>query len=167
MSDVVDLIVEDDRWDALDLEALAAAAAELALSAAGIATRDVEIAVLACDDARIRTLNSDFRGKDKATNVLSWPALDLFPDTPGAPPLTDIPAEPGGPVSLGDIAIAWETVAAEAADGGVPLADHVLHLLLHGCLHLLGYDHQTDADAERMESLEIAALASRGVPSPY
>lgn len=167
MSDIVDLVIEDSRWEDTALAALAEQGAELALKAAGIDTRNVEIAVLACDDARIATLNSDFRGKDTATNVLSWPALDLFPETPGGAPDREIPDDPFGAVSLGDVAIAYETVMKEALDGGIESDDHILHLILHACLHLLGYDHQTDADAELMEALEVKALASQGIASPY
>lgn len=167
MTDLVDLVIEDPRWEGLPLSALAEQAAELALSHAGIETRDVEIALLACDDARIATLNSAFRGKDNATNVLSWPALDLFPDTAGGAPLRTIPDDPTGPVALGDIAIAWETVMAEADSAGIPAEHHILHLILHACLHLLGYDHQIDTDAEIMENLEVQALASAGIASPY
>lgn len=167
MTELVDLVIEDPRWDAIALGDLAEQAAELALSHAGIETRDVEIVLLACDDARIKTLNSGFRGKDNATNVLSWPAFDLFSALPGAPPEQAIPDDPFGPVSLGDIAIAYETVVAEAEAGGIPLENHILHLILHACLHLLGYDHQIDEDAELMEKLEARALASAGIASPY
>lgn len=167
MTDLVDLVVEDPRWEDTALADLAERAAELALAHAGIETREVEIALLACDDARIKTLNSDFRGKDNATNVLSWPALDLFPDSPGGAPSRVIPDASFGPVGLGDIAIAYETVMAEAEAGGIPPDYHILHLILHACLHLLGYDHQIDEDAELMENLEIRALASAGIESPY
>lgn len=167
MSDVIDLIVEDARWHDVPLVDLAEQAADLALTQAGIETRNVEIACLACDDTRIAELNAGFRGKDAPTNVLSWPALDLFPPRPGAPPSRTLPAEPGGPVFLGDIAVAFDTVMREAAAGGIPAEHHVLHLLLHACLHLLGFDHQIDTDAAIMEALEERALASIGIRSPY
>lgn len=167
MPELVDLVIEDPRWKKTALPALAEQAAELALHHAGIATRDVEIALLACDDARIATLNSAFRGKDNATNVLSWPALDLFPGRPGGAPARAIPDDPTGAVALGDIAIAFETVMAEAESAGIPADHHILHLILHACLHLLGYDHQIDTDAEIMENLEVRALASAGIGSPY
>ncbi len=167
MTDILDLVIEDVRWDASRLADLARQAIDLALTHAAVETHDVEVVLLACDDARIATLNSQFRGRSTATNVLSWPALDLFPDTPGDTPKTEIPADPFGATSLGDIAIAYETVVAEATAGEISLDDHILHLILHACLHLLGYDHQTDADAVVMESLEVLALASAGVASPY
>ena len=167
MADIVDLVIEDPRWEATGLATLAPRAVEMALRAAGIETRALEVAILACDDAEIATLNSAFRGKSSATNVLSWPALDLFPAAPGGAPSIVIPADRFGATSLGDIAIAYETVALEAENGQIPLDHHILHLILHASLHLLGYDHQTDPDAEAMERLEVAALAQAGVPSPY
>ncbi|WP_112320324.1 rRNA maturation RNase YbeY [Oceanibium sediminis] len=167
MTEIIDLVVEDPRWDETGLQKIAEQAAELALEAAGIETRAVEIGLLACDDATIATLNSRFRGKSSATNVLSWPALDLFPQHPGAAPDRLIPASPFGATSLGDVAIAYETVTKEARERGIPVDLHSLHLILHGCLHLLGYDHETESDAALMEGIEIRALASVGVASPY
>ncbi len=162
----VDLVVEDARWEALGLEALAERAVGLALAFAGVKA-EVEVAVLATDDARISALNSQFRGKSKATNVLSWPALDLFPDAEGGHPAKAIPEDPFGRPSLGDIALAYETVMAESAEGDLKPEDHILHLILHGSLHLLGYDHETEADATLMEALEVRALASVGIATPY
>ncbi|MEM8657547.1 MAG: rRNA maturation RNase YbeY [Pseudomonadota bacterium] len=162
----VDLVIEDARWTGANLAVLAQRALDLALKHAQI-DAPVEVAVMACDDARIATLNSTFRGKSNATNVLSWPALDLFPYSPGGAPSTRIPPDPFGLVSLGDIAIAYETVVAEATASAISLDDHSLHLILHACLHLLGYDHQTEADAARMEALEVQALAEVGIASPY
>lgn len=161
MADRVDLLIEDERWAALDMDALAERAANAALEVAGIKS-DYEICVMACDDARIAELNGAFREKPRATNVLSWPAFELSPEIEGGQPVPPPPAE-----SLGDIAIAYETCAREAAEKGVTMQAHVLHLIVHGCLHLLGYDHETDKDATLMEGLEIKALASMGVEDPY
>jgi probable rRNA maturation factor len=105
------------------------------------------------DDERIRHLNKLWRGFDKPTNVLSFPAA---PDR-----------RPGGDRYIGDIAISYETAAREAADERKALADHVAHLSVHGFLHLLGYDHENDGDATEMEQLESAILARLGVPDPY
>ena len=105
------------------------------------------------DDAALRALNLRWRGVDKPTNVLSFPS---------APP-----GPLGDATTLGDIALAYETLAREAQDLGVPLADHYRHLLAHGFLHLIGYDHQTDAEAERMEALETRILARLGAGDPY
>ena len=107
------------------------------------------VVILLADDAALQRLNRDFRGKDKPTNVLSFPA----------------PANPEG--HLGDIAIAYGVTAREAEPAGKSLADHAAHLAVHGVLHLLGYDHQTTAEAEVMESLERATLAALGIADPY
>ena len=119
-----------------------------------------EVGVVLADDAAVRRLNADHRGEDHATNVLSFPTFEqVLEDAPGH--------LPPGPVPLGDVVLALETVRAEAAAAGKPLLDHVSHLLVHGCLHLLGYDHQTAEDAAGMERLERAILEQLGVPDPY
>jgi probable rRNA maturation factor len=117
-----------------------------------------EVSLLLADDATVRRLNARYRQHDRATNVLSFPALALDPDrTP--PPLE--------PALLGDIVLAAETVQAEAIVERKPPADHLCHLVVHGCLHLLGYDHQDAAAAARMEQLERAVLGELGIPDPY
>jgi probable rRNA maturation factor len=166
---LVDLIVEDAEWEhALpDLHLVAAQAAELALDAGGLAAGGFAVAVLACNDERIAALNADFRGKAAPTNVLSWPAFALQAPAPGAPPARPPASREGARVPLGDVAIALQTVMREAEAVGRPLKSHVLHLILHGCLHLLGYNHQAPQDAEIMEGLERRALARAGIPDPY
>ena len=119
-----------------------------------------EVSLLLCDDLTMRRLNASYRQQDRTTNVLSFPALALEPDR--APPA------PGpGLVLLGDIALAAETVRAEALAEHKPPADHLRHLVVHGCLHLLGYDHRDAAGAARMEGLERAILRALGIPDPY
>ncbi len=152
-------MIEDARWDAPFLQPLAERAAAAALGAAGIAA-PLEIAILAADDARMAGLNATFRGRDGATNVLSWPAFDL---APGAAP----PEDRFGRPLLGDIALGYETCRAEAKAADRPFEAHIAHLIIHGCLHLLGYDHENEADATVMEDLEVRALARIGYPSPY
>lgn len=161
----LEVIAEDPRWEALGLEALAHLACSATLSHLGLPA-EAEIAVLGCDDARIAVLNADFRAKPQPTNVLSWPAAELAPAAEGAAPAPPA-AGPFGTLELGDIALAYETCAAEAQAAGKPLADHVLHLLVHGCLHLLGHDHERPGDAARMEGLETEILAKLGLPDPY
>lgn len=152
---VVETIVKDERWRALaGVEALATAGAEAALAACGIRLRaDAEASVLLAGDATIADLNRQWRGKAGPTNVLSFPAAApaLLPDSP----------------AIGDIALAYETCRREAEEQGKSLSDHLSHLVVHGALHLAGYDHLTDADAERMEALEVRILAELGVPNPY
>ncbi len=160
----VDILIEDDRWAEAGLEALAARAVDAALTGAGLDPEDWEISLLACDDARIAALNADFRGKPQPTNVLSWPSEDRAPDSPGEAP--EAP-ETGGDPELGDIAIAFETCRREADEADKPFENHVIHLIVHGTLHLLGYDHETDQDAALMEKLEVGILAELGLPDPY
>jgi probable rRNA maturation factor len=165
--DLVETVIEDARWEAFGLEALAERAGRAALAGLGLPVAGFAISVMGCDDARIAALNAGFRGKPVPTNVLSWPSEDRAPDVVGEAP--DLP-EPGpaeDPESLGDIAIAWETCAREAEEHGKPMADHVTHLLVHGVLHLLGYDHVEDADAALMEALEVRILATLGLSDPY
>ncbi|SHL88996.1 probable rRNA maturation factor [Roseovarius litoreus] len=164
---LTETILEDDRWQALDLPGLAETAARAALTHLGLAPDAWEIAILACDDARIMALNADFRDKPVPTNVLSWPETDLAPDTPGARPEAPAQAGDDAPTPLGDIAIAWETCQREAEAAGKPLPDHVTHLIVHAVLHLLGYDHIRDQDATLMETTEVAILGKLGVPDPY
>jgi probable rRNA maturation factor len=124
---------------------LARKAAKAALAAA--AEGPVEVSLALADDAAVRVLNRDYRGKDKPTNVLSF--------------------ESGGRPFLGDVVLALETVLAEAKAQGKQPADHLAHLVVHGVLHLLGHDHETRAEAARMERVEIAILSRLGVPDPY
>ncbi len=159
----VEVIIEDSRWDGSGIAALAEEAAAAALRHLGLDPDHWEIALLACDDARIAVLNADFRGRAAPTNVLSWPSADRAAPRPGQRPA---PPDPAGP-DLGDIALAWETCAGEAEAAARPLADHLRHLVVHAVLHLLGYDHEDDADATLMERSEVAILATMGVPDPY
>lgn len=167
METLVDCVIEDDRWTALGLPDLALRAATATLAALALPLTHYTVCVMGCDDARIATLNAEFRGKEAPTNVLSWPADDLAPEDDGDEPYLPGEGDPDDPESLGDIALAYETCAREARDAEKPLADHVTHLVIHGLLHCLGYDHVRDADADRMEGLEVRILASLGLPDPY
>jgi probable rRNA maturation factor len=162
----LDITVEDNRWQDAGLEALAQQAADATLSHFDLASEDCEIAVLACDDARIAILNAEFRGKPVATNVLSWPAEDLAAADPGGQPQRP-EADFTGEIPLGDIAIAYDTCAREASDANKLLSDHLRHLIVHGVLHLLGYDHIRDLDATVMEALEVEILGNMGLDNPY
>lgn len=155
----VEIVIEDDRWEDAGLPVLAERAARATLDF--LDRREATVVVLGCDDLRIAGLNADFRGQPQATNVLSWPAVEHAPRTPGA-----VPVVPGDE-ELGDIAIAWETCAAEAAAQGKAFDDHVTHLLVHAILHLAGYDHGVEADAETMEQAERSILSGLGIADPY
>ena len=167
MEPLVDTLIEDDRWQALDLPALAQRAAVAALAGADLTPQGFTLCLMACDDARIAVLNADFRGKAQATNVLSWPSGDRAAEIFGDPPRPPEPGDADDPLHLGDVALAFDTCAREAAEQEKSLPDHACHLIVHGTLHLLGYDHEDDADAALMERLEISALATLGVATPY
>lgn len=155
----VALVIEDERWIDAGLGRLAGRAAHATLT--HLRAGDCEIVVMGCDDARIAALNAGFRGKAQPTNVLSWPSVEHRPRNAGAAP--DLPETE----ELGDIAISYDTCAREAVAQGKPFDDHVTHLLVHGILHLIGYDHEIDADAALMEDTERAILAGLGLPDPY
>ncbi len=160
----LELTVEDDRWQGL--EPLSSRAVEAVLHHCGLDPDLCEVSVLACDDARIAELNAEFREKPTPTNVLSWPAEDLAADVAGDKPE---PPEPDftGEIALGDIAISYDTCAREAAEAGKSMSDHVTHLIIHGTLHLLGYDHIRDPDATLMEGIEVKILGKLGINDPY
>ena len=144
--------IEHEAWEALPgLAALAERAVAAALEGRG---ETGAVTLLFTSDAEMQVLNRDWRGKDKPTNVLSFPAPAM-------------PVPEGEATPLGDIALACETVSREAAEQGKPLADHTAHLIVHGTLHLLGYDHETDGEAEEMESEERKILARLGIADPY
>ncbi|WP_226779735.1 rRNA maturation RNase YbeY [Oceaniglobus trochenteri] len=157
-----DVMIEDRRWSDLGLETLAQTAVRAAL--AHLPPAPWEVSLLACDDTRIAALNADFRGKQAATNVLSWPSEERGADLAGAEP--DLP-DPEGDTELGDLAIAYDTCAREAQAAGIAMGDHVTHLLIHGTLHLLGYDHEDEADGDLMEALETRLLTGLGIADPY
>lgn len=159
----VECLIEDARWASHDLERLAYRAVAAALDAVGLEPSVWDVSLLACDDARIADLNADFRGKPQPTNVLSWPGQERGAAVAGETPLAPDPADP----ELGDIAIAYDTCASEATAAQKPLEDHATHLIVHATLHLLGYDHERDADATLMEGLESQILGSMGLDDPY
>ena len=156
------LDVEDPRWETalLDPRALLREAVALALAGRWTEARPIEIGVKLTDDKAVQALNREWRGRDKPTNVLSFPMGDPDP----------MPAGETGmamPWLAGDIVMAYDTVAAEATEAGKPFAHHVAHLAVHATLHLLGYDHEAEPEAIEMEAAEIALLARLGIPDPY
>jgi probable rRNA maturation factor len=163
---LVETLIEDARWDDVDLEALAERAARATLERLGLDPAAYEISLLACNDGRIAELNEDFRGKPQPTNVLSWPSDERGAGKDGEMPHLP-PPEPPMPLGLGDVAIAFDTCLREAREAGKTLGDHATHLLVHGTLHLLGFDHERDRDAELMEGLETEILRGLGLADPY
>jgi len=154
----VEILVESARWKTrggvrpLLRRAIAEAATALstmALSTKALSTRPLELAIVLTHDSAIRKLNRTWRGKDEPTNVLAFPAQE----------------QASG--SLGDVVIAYETLAREAKAEGKPFSHHLAHLAVHGFLHLCGYDHETDRQAAAMERLEVAILARLRIPDPY
>ncbi|WP_319797274.1 rRNA maturation RNase YbeY [Nitrobacter sp.] len=158
VSPAAEILVVAECWHAEpDAEAIILRAVEAAAGMVDADTGDAELAIMLTDDAGIRTLNANWRGIDKPTNVLSFPALQpTGPSLPGDPPRM-----------LGDIAIAYETTRREADDEGKVFDHHLSHLAIHGFLHLIGYDHETDEEAGEMENLEREILARLGMPDPY
>lgn len=155
MGIAIDVNVEAGEWAGEDaLLALARQSVDATTARLGLREAQSELSIVFTDDASMQRLNAEWRGKDKPTNVLSFPAFAL---EPGDPP---------GPM-LGDIVIAYQTVAREAALEDKAFDDHLRHLVVHGFLHLLGYDHENDMDADEMETAERAILADMGVSDPY
>lgn len=145
MNSEIDIITQSEGWP--DCSALAREAVS-AIERIYPQHRKGELSIALCDDAQVRVLNREYRGKDKATNVLS------FPVPPPAP-------------LLGDIVLSRETLVREASEKNTSFDAHMTHLLIHGWLHLQGFDHQNDDEAAEMEALEIAALATLGIDNPY
>ena len=143
----ITILTHDDRWKGFG--ACVKRAAEAALAKKRI--KKAVITIVLSNDAEVKALNRDYRGKNKPTNVLSFPDGSVE----------------SGVRQLGDIVLAYETIAREAKEQDKPLKAHLVHLTIHGTLHLLGHDHEADEEAEAMESLEIAILGSMGIANPY
>lgn len=158
----IDVVEDGEAWSAFpSADALAGAASRMLARHARFKGEAPAVACVALSsDAAVQDLNRQFRGKDKPTNVLSFPAPEM-------PAIADDDAPPDEPEALGDIVIAFETVKREALEQGLDLADHFQHLVVHGLLHLLGFDHETDEEAQEMEGLEIEILSSLGIENPY
>jgi probable rRNA maturation factor len=163
---MLDVAAQAEGWPDADWEALAARAAAAALAQSPFAgwvdsPAMIEVAVRLTSDEEVHQLNAQYRQKDKPTNVLSFPMIQ--------PDLLDTVTQNSddGEVILGDIVLAHGVCAREAEERGITTADHAMHLIVHGTLHLLGYDHQEDGEAEAMEDMERAALADLGLHDPY
>lgn len=150
-----DVAVMSEGWDEAAATRWVERAVRAASRAGALPDADRELSVALMDDAAVRDLNRTHRGQDRPTNVLSFPTAQIRPG--------DVPPYP----TLGDVVLARETCEREAQERGIALADHATHLLVHGILHLYGHDHETDADAARMEAIETAALGDLGIADPY
>ena len=149
-----DVIIADERWQPHFDVSLEQDTQELVRFCTGlIEDKQFDVCLRWTNDAEMRSLNAQFRDKDNATNVLSFP--------------NDMPRAKGETLFIGDLAFGFETMAAEAQAMGLTIGAHMRHLIIHGLLHLIGFDHETEEDAQEMEGLEIAALAVIGVSSPY
>jgi probable rRNA maturation factor len=163
---MLDIAIEADAewdsstgWDDLARSAANAAIAESAFPQLSSSERTVELSIRLAGDAEVHALNLEWRSKDKPTNVLSFPMAE-------ADELAEA-AKSGPELMLGDIILARGICAAEAAEKAIPIEDHAAHLMVHGTLHLLGYDHMDEAEAADMEAREIRALARMGIADPY
>ncbi|MEM9999846.1 MAG: rRNA maturation RNase YbeY [Pseudomonadota bacterium] len=151
----IDISVSEDRWgDVSQWAPLAEQCIATTTQRLDMDQADSEVSILMTDDAAIQEMNAHYRGQDKPTNVLSFPAIAGI-KTGVLPPL------------LGDIVLAFETISREAQIEGKPLEHHVAHLIIHGFLHLLGYDHETDAQAREMEAMESLILGELNIDDPY
>jgi probable rRNA maturation factor len=156
---ITEVLVVADAWQSEpDAETAIQRAIAVAAEMVDADTGGAELAVMLTDDPGIRTLNKNWRGIDKPTNVLSFPALQ---------PTGEARSDDDAPRMLGDIAIAYETTRREADDEQKPFDHHLAHLAVHGFLHLIGYDHEKDQDADTMEALETEILMQLGIPDPY
>lgn len=162
----IDISIEESGWAAIAFEEVAENALAAAFDEMGLRQEMCELSLLGCSDTAIAELNEAFRGKPVATNVLSWPTVDLSPGVEGDLPERPV-ADATGAIALGDIAIAFQTCAREAEIANKSLEAHTCHLIVHGFLHLLGFDHIRDGDAARMEALEAKILGTMGVDDPY
>jgi probable rRNA maturation factor len=167
MTDLVDIVLEDPRWQQAGLPDLAAAAAAATFAELGLGCAGYSLCVMGCDDARIGALNTQFRGKAGPTNVLSWPSEERGAQIAGQHPILPTAGAADDPEHLGDIALAFETCHAEASAASIPPMAHISHLIVHGILHLFGYDHIKAADGDLMEGIETRVMARLGLPDPY
>lgn len=160
MSINFEFVPEYSSWDVEKLNKIAEKVSEATNTKLRL-PKSASVAVLLCNNAKIQRLNKDFRASDKATNILSWPIENLRAASSGQLPNLAINPQ------LGDLAMAYEVCFSESRLGQIPFRDHLAHLLLHGTLHLLGYDHMEDTDALIMEAIEIEVLAKMCISNPY
>ena len=159
----VDVVIEDARWKTLELKQIANQAFFETLFLLDLHHKSYACCVLACDNRQIKQLNNKFRGKNCPTNVLSFPASLENYETKN----TLTPGEANNFHELGDIAIAFDICKKEATKSKVKFEHHVYHLIIHSVLHLLGFDHEEEENATKMEKIEVQVLAKLGISNPY
>lgn len=165
----IDITINDDRWvtspltSPQDIEKFFFEKTYTLLSFLKIECDNIELSIVLCNNSMIQKLNSDYRGKDKPTNVLSFPCEDRTM----IESLLKHNQPHYVPIPLGDVVLSYDKVCEEAVNFGISAFNHLTHLFIHGLLHLLGYDHMTDGEAEEMESIEIEVLKIFGIDNPY
>lgn len=160
----IDVSVQDPIWETIpEIEPLAQDIVTTTLTMAPlpkpVQDKQLEVSIVLANDTLIQLLNNEYRTQDKPTNVLSFATLD--------DPTPDLPDDEQTPLHLGDVMLAYQTIEREAKEQGKYLQDHITHLMIHGTLHLLGYDHESEDDANVMETLEIRILEKKGIQNPY
>ena len=165
----IDILTQDSRWESIPLKEPCRKALILSLAFTKENLGKYGISVLACDDSEIANLNLKFRGVNKSTNILAWPEYDLKNDRPGSLPkgLNTIVNKCSSEISLGNLALSFDRCFSEAQQSSLNFRDYITHLCLHGCLHLLGFDHVDEKDATLMEEIEVNLLYSVGIKNPY
>ena len=166
---IINITFRDKRWVKIPLEEIAKGALQLIIDKFLGQDNNFEVSILATDDAEIRELNKNFRGNDSSTNIISWPEHETQSNQLGhIPDLVDkLKSRFEGLTFLGNIAISFDRCFIEAEEKNIQFEDHVTHLLLHGYLHLIGFDHQNETDANLMEDIEIKLLSVVGIKNPY
>ena len=165
----VNLVCNDERWNNLPLEQMALTALKLIADKVLLKNFELEVSVLATNNSEISFLNKKFRNTDTATNILSWPERELRRPVGGQLPEYFLGRKNSLRESefIGNLAISFERCSIEAKEGEIPLKDHILHLLIHGCLHLIGFDHENELDANFMEEIEARLLKDLRIKNPY
>jgi probable rRNA maturation factor len=163
------VLFKDKRWTEVPLEEIAKTALNLIVDRFLGKNNNFEVSILASNDSEIRKLNKNFRGKNTNTNIISWPEYNPQSKQPGDFPkqINKSKSDPEGKTFLGNLAISFERCSTEAEEKNINFEDHILHLLLHGYLHLVGFNHQNELDATLMENIEIRLLSGVGIKNPY
>ena len=166
---IANIVLKDDRWKKLPLKKMAVTSLNLIVDDVLKKTSDFEISILATNDPGVIYLNNNFRGYNYATNILSWPEHRYQRKKPGSFPqlVSTSVVHSYGLNFLGNLAISFDRCSIESLEGNLAFEDHITHLLIHGCLHLVGFDHENELDAKLMEDIEKKLLSKLGIRNPY